>query len=97
MASIRRRNGKYQVQIRVRSYQDRLRTVQCPSDIIDQISGWQTAGVGQISGEGYELDILNKWLKKVVFRRRVAKNSEGPLPKAPTHSAERAQSGTSLR
>jgi integrase len=28
------------------SMRDRLRAVQCPSDIIDQIGGWKTAGVG---------------------------------------------------
>ena len=29
------------------SLRDRLRAVQCPSDMIDQIGGWSTAGVGQ--------------------------------------------------
>ena len=29
------------------SLRDRLRGVQCPSDMIDQIGGWSTAGVGQ--------------------------------------------------
>jgi integrase len=48
------------------SMRDRLRAVQCPSDIIDQIGGWQTAGVGQSYGRGYELDILHTWLKKAV-------------------------------
>ena len=28
------------------SLRDRLRAVQCPSDMIDQIGGWSTAGVG---------------------------------------------------
>ena len=32
---------------------DRLRAVQCPADMIDQIGGWTTAGVGQSYGEGY--------------------------------------------
>ncbi len=35
------------------SLRDRLRAVQCPSDMIDQIGGWATAGVGQAYGEGY--------------------------------------------
>ena len=35
------------------SLRDRLRAVQCPSDMIDQIGGWSTAGVGQRYGEGY--------------------------------------------
>ena len=45
---------------------DRLRAVQCPSDIIDQIGGWQTAGVGQGYGTGYELGVLYNWLEKSV-------------------------------
>ena len=38
---------------------DRLRAVQCPSDMIDQIGGWATAGVGQGYGEGHTLN--SKW------------------------------------
>ena len=34
---------------------DSLKAVQCPSDMIDQIGGWATAGVGQGYGEGYDL------------------------------------------
>ena len=45
------------------SMRDRLRAVECPSDIIDQIGGWATNGVGQSYGRGYELSILFKWLK----------------------------------
>ena len=48
------------------SMRDRLRAVQCPSDIIDQIGGWQTVGVGQGYGKGYELNVLHKWLEKVI-------------------------------
>jgi integrase len=48
------------------SLRDRLRAVQCPSDIIDQIGGWQTAGVGQGYGKGYELDILYEWMCKIL-------------------------------
>ena len=47
------------------SLRDRLRACECPSDIIDQIGGWQTAGVGQRYGKGYELDVLYKWLKMI--------------------------------
>jgi len=48
------------------SLRDRLRAVQCPSDMIDQIGGWSTAGVGQSYGEGYSLDASSKWLKSIV-------------------------------
>jgi integrase len=37
------------------SLRDRLRAVQCPSDMIDQIGGWATAGIGNSYGEGYGL------------------------------------------
>ena len=42
------------------SMRDRLRAVECPSDIIDQIGGWLTLGVGNIYGEGYPVNILAK-------------------------------------
>jgi integrase len=44
------------------SLRDRLRAVQCPSDMIDQIGGWSTAGVGQSYGEGYGLDVTKSWM-----------------------------------
>jgi integrase len=47
------------------SLRDRLRAVQCPSDMIDQIGGWSAASVGQGYGEGYELSILEKWLHAI--------------------------------
>ena len=47
------------------SLRDRLRVFECPSDIIDQIGGWKTAGVGQYYGTGFELDILFQWMKKL--------------------------------
>ena len=47
------------------SLRDRLRAVQCPSDIIDQIGGWSTAGVGQAYGEGYGLDSKWEWLQRI--------------------------------
>ena len=46
------------------SMRDRLRTVQCPSDITDQIGGWTTDGVGQGYGSGYPMSILQEWLVK---------------------------------
>ena len=34
---------------------------------IDMIGGWNTAGVGQTYGNGYPLDVLNKWMRKVLI------------------------------
>ena len=47
------------------SLRDRLRAVQRPSDRIDQIGGWATAGVGQACGEGYGLAITINMLPKI--------------------------------
>jgi hypothetical protein len=47
------------------SLRDRLRAVQCPSDMIDQIGGWSTAGVGQAYGEGYGLTATAEFLMKI--------------------------------
>ena len=49
------------------SLRDRLRAVQCPSDMIDQIGGWSTAGVGQSYGEGYGLVSLKDWLGRLAM------------------------------
>jgi integrase/uncharacterized protein YcgL (UPF0745 family) len=47
------------------SMRDRLRAVECPSDIIDQIGGWSSSTVGSSYGKGYELPVLAKWMKKI--------------------------------
>ena len=47
------------------SMRDRLRAVECPSEIIDQIGGWATHGVGQGYGQGYGLEICSKWLGRI--------------------------------
>lgn len=44
------------------SLRDRLRAVECPSDIIDAIGGWTTAGVGHKYGKGHDLPEL-RWMK----------------------------------
>jgi len=48
------------------SLRDRLRAIECPSDIIDQIGGWKTAGVGQAYGNGFDLTITHKYLSKIL-------------------------------
>ena len=47
------------------SLRDRLRAVECPSDIVDAIGGWKTSGVGHGYGNGYPLNVLEKWLCKI--------------------------------
>ena len=40
------------------SLRDRLRAVECPSDIIDPIGGWTTMGIGHAYGSGDSVEIL---------------------------------------
>ena len=44
---------------------DRLRAVECPPDIVDQIGGWAVQSVGQGYGQGYSLEICAEWLRKM--------------------------------
>ena len=46
------------------SMRDRLRAVDCPSEIIDQIGGWLTHGVGNSYGNGYPLTVLISQMNK---------------------------------
>ena len=57
--------GDYVVHSLRHSLRDRLRAVECPSDIIDQIGGWTTTGIGHAYGKGYSVEILAKWMKKI--------------------------------
>ena len=47
------------------SMRDRLRAVECPSDVIDQIGGWATEGIGQSYGKGYSIEVCLKWVNKI--------------------------------
>jgi len=45
---------------------DRLRSVECPIDMIDQIGGWKTVGgVGVNYGKGYAIDQLSHWINEI--------------------------------
>ena len=45
------------------TFRDRLRAVECPMDMIDQIGGWRSAGgVGANYGQGYGLVQKRMWL-----------------------------------
>ena len=48
------------------SMRDRLRAVNCPSEMIDQIGGWSKRSVGEGYGEGFQLEqILAKWMERI--------------------------------
>jgi integrase len=57
--------GGYTIHSFRHSMRDRLRAVECPSDVIDQIGGWLTQGVGASYGEGYAAESISKWLEKI--------------------------------
>ena len=44
---------------------DRLRAVQCPSEMIDQIGGWSSGKIGEGYGDGFNIDIILEWLSLV--------------------------------
>jgi integrase len=47
------------------AFRDRLRAIECPSEIIDQLGGWSLKSVGQGYGKGYKLSVLSKWMNKI--------------------------------
>jgi integrase len=47
------------------SFRDRLRAVECPSEMIDQLGGWSLKSVGQGYGKGYDINISLKWIKLI--------------------------------
>ena len=56
------------------SLRDRLRAIECPSDIIDQIGGWSTAGVGSNYGNGYSIEVLGRWMNKLFIAKEPQAN-----------------------
>ncbi len=44
------------------SMRDRLRAVNCPSEMIDQIGGWSKRSVGEGYGDGYSVAQLRGWM-----------------------------------
>ena len=47
------------------SLRDRLRAVECPSDMVDQLGGWTREGVGEGYGEWYSLNSMVHYLSKI--------------------------------
>jgi integrase len=48
------------------SIRDRLREINCPTEMIDQIGGWSVNKVGSSYGNGYSLTKINEVLLKIV-------------------------------
>ena len=49
-------------------FRDRLRAVEAPVDMIDQLGGWSLRSVGQGYGDGYPLALLHSWMEKIAVR-----------------------------
>ena len=47
------------------SMRDRLRNVEAPTDLIDQIGGWSVQSIGQGYGDGYNINKLYEWMQKI--------------------------------
>ena len=47
------------------SLRDRLREIECPSDVVDQIGGWRTLGIGTQYGNGYSLANISRWMLRM--------------------------------
>ena len=62
------------------SLRDRLRAVQCPSDMIDQIGGWRTAGVGHLYGNGYCLKTKQTSVLKITIQSSPSSSNQLSLP-----------------
>ena len=50
------------------NFRDRLREVEAPSDMIDQIGGWSLKTVGQNYGDGYRLKHMGGWMEKISLK-----------------------------
>jgi integrase len=48
------------------SFRDRLRNVQAPIDLIDQLGGWSKESIGVGYGDGYTLGVANSFAMKIV-------------------------------
>ncbi|MCH1556210.1 MAG: tyrosine-type recombinase/integrase [Pseudomonadales bacterium] len=52
------------------SFRDRLRAVEAPVDMIDQLGGWSLRSVGQSYGDGYPLDLLHRWMERIAIGKQ---------------------------
>ena len=52
------------------SIRDRLRAINCPSEMIDQIGGWSSGKVGESYGEGYSVLQTKQWMTRLVLQNK---------------------------
>ena len=51
------------------SLRDRRRAIECPADIIEQIGGWSSSGVGSSYWNGYTIEVLGRWMNEFVHHQ----------------------------
>ena len=56
---------KYVIQGLKHIFRDRLRTIECPSEIIDHLDGWSLRSIGEGCGKSYDLFALKSWMLKL--------------------------------
>ena len=50
------------------TFRDRLRAVECPLELIDQIGGWSSiSSVGSSYGYGYKTDAIQRWFLQIAL------------------------------
>ena len=47
------------------SFRDRLRDIEAPREMIDQVGGWSSTTVGQRYGNGYSLSVVKSWMGRL--------------------------------
>ena len=53
------------------TFRDRLRAVECPLELIDQIGGWSSfKTIGSSYGKGYPLQSVQNFIKKIAITRK---------------------------
>ena len=48
------------------SFRDRLRAIETPNDMIDQLGGWSLKSVGESYGDGYQLELMSSYMSKMI-------------------------------
>jgi integrase len=51
------------------SMRERLRAVNCPSEMIEQIGGWSKRSVGEGYGEGYSVLQTKQWMTRLLAKQ----------------------------
>ena len=53
------------------TFRDRLRAVECPLELIDQIGGWSSiSSIGSSYGMGYKVNAKFVWLRKIQINQK---------------------------